>query len=76
MTIRGWMTMAPYSDNPENSRSYFKALRKLKNEIAAQSIPRVQMKELSVGMTDDFEVAIKEDATIVRIGRTIFGDRQ
>jgi PLP dependent protein len=76
LTIRGLMTMAPYSDNPENSRPYFAALRKLKNEIAAQSIPRVQMEELSMGMTDDFAVAIEEGATIVRIGRAIFGERQ
>jgi pyridoxal phosphate enzyme (YggS family) len=75
LTIRGLMTMAPYSDNPENSRPYFAALRKLKNEIAAQSIPRVQMEELSMGMTDDFEVAIEEGSTIVRIGRAIFGER-
>ena len=76
LTIRGLMTMAPYSDNPENSRPYFAALRKLKNEIAAQAIPRVQMDELSMGMTDDFAVAIEEGATIVRIGRAIFGGRQ
>ena len=76
LTIRGLMTMAPYSDNPENSRPFFKELRKLKNEIAVQSISRVQMDELSMGMTDDFEVAIEEGTTIVRIGRAIFGDRQ
>jgi pyridoxal phosphate enzyme (YggS family) len=76
LTICGLMTMAPYSDNPENSRPYFAALRKLKNEIAMQTIPRVQMEGLSMGMTDDFEVAIEEGSTIVRIGRAIFGDRQ
>jgi PLP dependent protein len=76
LTIRGLMTMAPYSDNPENSRPYFAALRKLKNEIAAQSILRVQMEELSMGMTDDFVVAIEEGSTIVRIGRAIFGERK
>jgi pyridoxal phosphate enzyme (YggS family) len=76
LTIRGLMTMAPYSDNPENSRPCFAALRKLKNEIAAQAIPRVQMEELSMGMTDDFAVAIEEGSTIVRIGRAIFGERQ
>ena len=76
LTIRGLMTMAPYSDNPENARPYFAALSKLKNDITAQSIPRVQMEELSMGMTDDFEVAIEEGATIVRIGRAIFGERQ
>jgi PLP dependent protein len=76
LTIRGLMTMAPYSDNPENSRPYFTALRKLKNEVTAQSISRVQMEELSMGMTDDFAIAIEEGATIVRIGRAIFGERR
>jgi PLP dependent protein len=76
LTIRGLMTMAPYSDNPENSRPHFAALRKLRNDVAALSIPRVQMEELSMGMTDDFEIAIEEGATIVRIGRAIFGDRR
>lgn len=76
LSVRGLMTMAPYSDDPETSRPYFQALRQLHDDIAREEIPRVQMKELSMGMTDDFEVAIEEGSTIVRIGRAIFGARQ
>src|SRR4030066_442573 len=75
ISVRGLMTMAPYSDNPENSRPYFSALRNLRNQISHEQIPEIQMEELSMGMTDDFEVAIEEGATIVRIGRAIFGRR-
>lgn len=75
LSVRGLMTMAPFSDDPETSRPYFKALRILSNEIARAEIPGVQMKELSMGMTDDFEVAVEEGATIVRVGRAIFGER-
>lgn len=76
LSLRGLMTMAPYSDNPETSRPCFQALRSLRNEIVRAGIAGIQMEELSMGMTDDFEVAIEEGATIVRIGRAIFGDRQ
>lgn len=75
LSVRGLMTMAPYSDNPETARPYFQALRILSNDLARAEIPGVQMEELSMGMTDDFEVAIEEGATIVRIGRAIFGER-
>lgn len=75
LSICGLMTMAPFSDDPETSRPYFKALRILSHDIARAGIPGVQMDELSMGMTDDFEVAIEEGATIVRIGRAIFGER-
>ena len=68
------MTMAPYSENPENSRSYFRALSELRDDISRAGIANIQMEELSMGMTDDFEVAIEEGATIVRIGRAIFGE--
>ena len=68
--------MAPYSDNPENSRPYFSALRNLRDNISRQQISGVQVEELSMGMTDDFEVAIEEGATIIRIGRAIFGERK
>ena len=68
--------MAPYSDNPENSRPYFSALRNLRDNISRQQISGIQMEELSMGMTDDFEVAIEEGATIIRIGRAIFGERK
>jgi len=76
LSVRGLMTMAPYSDDPETSRPYFQALRQLRDDIAREEIPHVQMAELSMGMTDDFEVAIEEGSTIVRIGRAIFGARQ
>ena len=75
LAVRGLMTMPPYSDNPENSRPYFQALRRLRDEINAAAVPNVRMDELSMGMTDDFEVAIEEGATIIRVGRAIFGQR-
>jgi PLP dependent protein len=74
--VRGLMTMAPYSDNPENSRRYFAGLRNLRDDIIRAGITGILMEELSMGMTDDFEVAIEEGATIVRIGRAIFGERK
>jgi pyridoxal phosphate enzyme (YggS family) len=76
LAVRGLMTMAPYSNNPENARPYFSALRNLRDNISRQQIPGIQMEELSMGMTDDFAVAIEEGATIVRIGRAIFGERK
>jgi PLP dependent protein len=76
ISVKGLMTMAPYSDNPENSRPYFSGLRKLQKNIISEGIPGIQMDELSMGMTDDFEIAIEEGATIVRIGRAIFGERK
>ncbi|MDP2853113.1 MAG: YggS family pyridoxal phosphate-dependent enzyme [Smithellaceae bacterium] len=75
ISVRGLMTMPPYSDNPENSRPYFQALRKLRDEISAAAVPNIRMDELSMGMTDDFEVAIEEGTTIIRVGRAIFGKR-
>jgi len=75
LVVRGLMTMAPYSDNPENSRPYFSALRELRDDINRAGIASISMEELSMGMTDDFEVAIEEGATIIRIGRAIFGKR-
>ena len=76
LAVRGLMTMAPYSDNPETSRPYFKALRDLRDDINRAGIAGIRMEELSMGMTDDFEVAIEEGATIIRVGRAIFGKRQ
>jgi pyridoxal phosphate enzyme (YggS family) len=76
ISVRGLMTMAPYSNDPENARPYFSALRNLRDNISRQQILGIQMEELSMGMTDDFEVAIEEGATIVRIGRAIFGKRR
>jgi hypothetical protein len=74
--VKGLMTMPPYFDDPEKARPFFKSLAELKQNISAQSIPRIVMDELSMGMTDDFETAIREGATLVRIGTAIFGERQ
>lgn len=75
LQVRGLMTMPPYSDRPETSRPYFQSLRGLRDEIRAAAIPNIVMDDLSMGMTDDFEVAVEEGATIVRVGRAIFGER-
>jgi hypothetical protein len=75
LSVRGLMTMAPFLANPEDARPYFSALRNLRDNITREGITGIHMEELSMGMTDDFEVAIEEGATIVRIGRAIFGKR-
>jgi len=75
LRLRGLMTMPPFYDDPEGARPYFRELRRLAGEIAAENIPRVEMKELSIGMSGDFEVAIAEGATLVRVGSAIFGER-
>ncbi len=74
--IKGLMTMPPYFNQPERARPFFVALRQLKEHIQKAHIPRVEMTELSMGMTGDFEVAIEEGASLVRIGTAIFGARQ
>ena len=73
--IRGLMTMPPFFDQPDRARPYFSALRELSERIQAAAIPDVAMPELSMGMTGDFEAAIREGATLVRIGTAIFGER-
>jgi len=75
LSVQGLMTMPPWFQDPEQARPYFRRLRELRDRIAADVIPAVEMRELSMGMTDDFAVAIEEGATIVRIGRGIFGER-
>jgi hypothetical protein len=74
--VSGLMTMPPFFDAPERARPFFRELARLRDRIAAANIPGVQMNELSMGMTGDFEVAIEEGATLVRIGTAIFGARQ
>lgn len=74
--IAGLMTIGPFLPDPEGSRLMFRTLRLLKDEIAQLNQPNVEMKHLSMGMTGDFEVAIDEGATIVRIGTAIFGKRK
>ncbi|MGW8186206.1 MAG: YggS family pyridoxal phosphate-dependent enzyme [Desulfobacterales bacterium] len=76
LSVKGLMTMPPFFNAPEKVRPYFKALRQLAGRIAAMNIDGVTMTELSMGMTGDFEVAIEEGATIVRVGTAIFGERQ
>ncbi len=73
--IKGLMTIAPYVDNPEENRVHFKTLKKLSVDIKRKNIDNVVMSELSMGMTGDFEVAIEEGATMVRVGTGIFGKR-
>ena len=76
LSIKGLMTMPPYFYQPEKVRPFFAALRRLRDDIQDRSIPNVAMQELSMGMTGDFEVAIEEGATLVRIGTAIFGERK
>lgn len=73
--VRGLMTMPPFFDDPEAARPCFSELRKLSETIAAEHIPGVELRELSMGMSGDFEVAIEEGATLVRVGTAIFGER-
>ena len=75
LRVRGLMTMPPFFDDPEAARPYFRELRLLAEEIAALAIPGVAMQELSMGMSGDFEAAIAEGATLVRVGSAIFGTR-
>ena len=75
LAICGLMTMPPYFNSPEKVRPYFRALKDLYNLIRREAIANVHMAELSMGMTGDFEAAIQEGATLVRIGTAIFGER-
>ena len=73
--IEGLMTIAPYVDDPEENREIFRTLKKLSVDIAEEKINNVSMNVLSMGMTNDYEVAIQEGATMVRVGTGIFGER-
>ncbi|MBE9504046.1 MAG: YggS family pyridoxal phosphate-dependent enzyme [Proteobacteria bacterium] len=75
LKIKGLMIIPPYSENTEETRAYFKKLRQLRDKIAVMKLPNVDMEELSMGMSHDFEVAIEEGATLVRVGSAIFGER-
>ena len=74
--ICGLMTIAPFVDDPEENRPVFRAMKQLLLDIKSQKIDNVDMNVLSMGMTNDFEVAIEEGATMVRVGTAIFGERQ
>ena len=75
LAVKGLMTMPPYFNAPEKVRPFFAALRKLREQIRDENIPNISMDELSMGMTGDFEAAIQEGATMVRVGTAIFGER-
>ncbi len=75
LQIRGLMTVPPLTDDPEGARPYFRLLRELRDQIAARKLPAIQMDVLSMGMSHDFEVAIEEGSTCVRVGTAIFGSR-
>jgi pyridoxal phosphate enzyme (YggS family) len=73
LSLEGLMTMPPYFDDPEMSRPYYIQLRGLKEKMVREGIP---LKELSMGMSNDFEIAVEEGATYVRVGTAIFGERK
>ncbi len=74
--ITGLMTVPPYCENPEDVRPYFRKVRELKDELNNMKLANFDIKHLSMGMSDDYEVAVEEGATIVRIGTALFGRRQ
>ncbi len=73
--FRGLMTVPPFTDDPEGARPYFRKLRELRDTIAARRLPAIAMDQLSMGMSHDFEVAIEEGSSCVRVGTAIFGER-
>ncbi len=75
VVIKGLMAIPPWSEDPEESRPFFASLRSLAEEINSRSLPSVRIKHLSMGMSHDFEVAVEEGATIVRLGTAVFGRR-
>jgi len=75
LQVRGLMTVPPFTENSEGARPYFRLLRDLRDTIAGRKLPRIHMDALSMGMSHDFEVAIEEGSTCVRVGTAIFGKR-
>lgn len=75
LKIKGLMTVAPFVDDPESNREIFRALKQLSVDINNKNLDNVLMQELSMGMTNDFEIAIEEGATLIRIGTALFGER-
>ena len=75
VSVMGLMTIAPYTDNPESNRTYFRQLKQLSVDIESKNIDNISMTVLSMGMTGDYQVAIEEGATHVRVGTGIFGER-
>lgn len=75
LRFRGLMTVPPFTDDPEGARPFFRKLRELRDAISARNLPHISMGVLSMGMSHDFEVAIEEGSTCVRVGTAIFGER-
>ena len=76
LSIRGLMTIPPFTDDPAGARPYFRHLRELRDRIIERHLPAIAMDVLSMGMSHDFEVAIEEGSTCVRVGTAIFGERK
>lgn len=76
ITVKGLMTIPPYSDDPDDSRPFFRRLLALRDEIKIMGVEGIEMAELSMGMSNDYEVAVEEGATMVRVGSAIFGRRE
>jgi PLP dependent protein len=74
--LRGLMVLPPWTDNPEEARPWFRRLRELRDRLEAGGVPAVHLRELSMGMSHDFEAAIQEGSTMVRVGTAIFGARR
>ena len=75
LAIHGLMTIPPFTEDPQQARPYFRKLRELRDKIGARKLPGINMDTLSMGMSHDFEVAIDEGSTCVRVGTAIFGER-
>ena len=75
LAVEGLMCIAPPVGDPEENRPYFAAMRRLKDEINAMELPGVRLRELSMGMSGDYAVAVEEGATLVRVGTALFGAR-
>ena len=75
LKLKGLMTMPPFFNAPDRVRPFFRQLREIRERLQQLNLPGVDLTELSMGMTGDFEVAIAEGATLVRIGTAIFGER-
>jgi PLP dependent protein len=75
LEFRGLMTVPPFTDDPQEARPYFRTLRELRDQISARRLPDIDLSVLSMGMSHDFEIAIEEGSTCVRVGTAIFGER-
>lgn len=75
LSVQGLMTVAPYVTDAEENRPVFRRMRTLQHQIAALALPQVEMRELSMGMSNDYTIAVEEGATMVRVGSSIFGER-